>query len=63
MRPLDVERDSPTLGREALAIEAAHRIDSDGVVSAVERLVASRGALAHLRMDNGSRLTAAALRD
>ena len=49
--------------REALAIDAAHRIDSDGVVAAVERLVASRGAPTHLRMDNGPELTAAALRD
>ncbi len=49
--------------REALAIDAAHRIDSDGVVATVERLVASRGAPAHLRMDNGPELTAAALRD
>ena len=49
--------------REALAVHAAHRIDSDGVVAIVERLVASRGAPAHLRMDNGPELTAAALRD
>jgi hypothetical protein len=49
--------------REALAIEAAHRIDSDGVVGTVEHLVASRGAPAHLQMDNGPELTAAALRD
>ena len=47
--------------RKALAVDAAHRIDSDGVVATVERLVASRGA--HLRMDNGPELTAAALRD
>lgn len=37
--------------REALAVDAAHRIDSDGVVATVERLVASRGAPQHLRMD------------
>ncbi len=48
--------------REALAIEAAHSIDSDGVVDTVEHLVASRGAPAHLHMDNGPELTAAALR-
>ena len=41
--------------REALAIDAAHSIDSDGVTATVERLVASRGAPAHLRMDNGPR--------
>ena len=49
--------------REALAVDATHRIDSDGVVATVERLVASRGAPAHLRMDNRPELTAAALRD
>ena len=49
--------------REALAVEAAHSIDSDGVVAVVERLVADRGAPRHLRMDNGPELTAAALRD
>ena len=49
--------------REALAIDAAHRIDSDGVVGTVERLAASRGAPAHLRMDNGPELISAALRD
>ena len=49
--------------REALAIEAAHRIGADGVVGTVENLVASRGAPKHLRMDNGPELTAAALRD
>ena len=43
--------------REALAVEAA-----DGVV-AVERLVAQRGAPAHLRMDNGPELASVALRD
>ena len=49
--------------REALAIDAAHRINSDSVVGTVERLVASRGAPAHLRMDNGPELISAALRD
>ena len=49
--------------REALAIDAAHRIDSDGVVDTIERLVALRGVPQHLRMDNGPELTAAALRD
>lgn len=50
--------------REALAIEAAHSIDSNTVVATVERLVATRGtAPAHLRMDNGPELISAALRD
>ena len=49
--------------REALAIEAAHRIGADGVVGTVENLVAQRGAPKHLRMDNGPELTAAVLRD
>ena len=30
--------------REALCVEAAHSIDADGVVAAVERLIAQRGA-------------------
>ena len=51
------------LTREALAVEAAHSIDADGVLAAVERLVAHRGAPAHLRMDNGPELISAALRD
>ena len=42
--------------REALCgVDAAHSIDADGVVAAVERLVAQRGAPAHLRMDRGWR--------
>ena len=49
--------------REALAIHAARSIDADSVVATIEQLVASRGAPAHLRMDNGPELTAAALRD
>ena len=48
---------------EALCVEAAHSIDADGVVAAVERLIAQRGAPAHLRMDNGPELVSAALRD
>ena len=43
--------------REALCVEAAHSI------AAVERLIAQRGAPAHLRMDNGPELVSAALRD
>ena len=49
--------------REALAIDAAHSIDADGVVAVIERLVHQRGAPAHLRMDNGPELVSAALRD
>ena len=49
--------------REALAVEAFHSIDADGVVATVERLVAGRGAPTHLRMDNGPELVSAALRD
>ena len=41
----------------------AGMIDADGVVATVERLVAGRGAPAHLRMDNGPELVSAALRD
>ena len=49
--------------REALAVDAAHSIDADGVIGTVERLVAQRGAPVHLRMDNGPELASAALRD
>ena len=49
--------------REALAIDASHSIDADGVVATIERLVATRGSPAHLRMDNGPELTAETLRD
>ena len=51
------------LTREALAVEAAHSINADGVVNTVERLVAQRGAPTHLRMDNDPELVSAALRD
>ena len=49
--------------REALAVNAAHSIDADGVVATAERLVTDRGAPTHLRMDNGPELISAALRD
>ncbi len=49
--------------REALCVGAAHSINADSVVDAVERLVHRRGAPAHLRMDNGPELVSAALRD
>lgn len=49
--------------REALAIEVRRRICSDDVVGVLERLAEQRGAPEHVRMDNGSELTANALRD
>ena len=49
--------------REALTVHTAHSIDTDDVVATIERLVAQRGAPAHLRMDNGPKLVSAALRD
>jgi putative transposase len=49
--------------REALAIRCERRIDSDATVAVLDRLVAERGAPAHIRCDNGPELTAAALRD
>ena len=49
--------------REALAFHAARSIDADGVDAAIERLVAQRGAPAHLRMDNGPELVSVALRE
>jgi putative transposase len=50
--------------REALAIEAARRIDADRTVDVLERVVAARGRSPELlRMDNGPELTANALRD
>jgi putative transposase len=49
--------------REALVMLVARSIDADRVVSVLERLVAERGAPAHLRMDNGPEMTADALRE
>ncbi len=49
--------------REALEILVARRIDADATVAVLERLVAGRGAPAHVRCDNGPELTAHALRD
>ncbi|RMH78215.1 MAG: transposase, partial [Actinomyces sp.] len=49
--------------RECLAIEVAHSIGADHVTDTVARLVAERGAPAHLQMDNGPELVADALRD
>ena len=49
--------------REALDVLCERRIDADRTVGRLERLVADRGAPAHLRCDNGPELTANALRD
>jgi putative transposase len=50
--------------REALTIECHRRIDADMTVSVLERLVIERGtAPGFVRCDNGSELTANALRD
>lgn len=49
--------------REALVMQVERSIDADTVVQTLERLVAERGAPAHLRMDNGPEMTANALRD
>jgi len=49
--------------REALAICVNRSSTADDLISAIERLVAERGAPACLRMDNGPELTAWALRD
>jgi putative transposase len=49
--------------RECLALVAARRIDSNGVIDVVRRLVAARGAPAYIRSDNGPELTAHAVRD
>lgn len=47
--------------REALVMRVERNIDADMVVETLERLVAVRGAPAHLRMDNGPEMTAHAL--
>jgi putative transposase len=49
--------------REALEVLCERRIDADATVARLERLVAERGAPAHIRCDNGPELTANALRD
>ncbi len=48
--------------REALVMLVQRSIDADKAVSELERLVADRGAPTHLRMDNGPKMTAHALR-
>ena len=50
--------------REALAMEAERRIDSDHVVDVLDRIVAERGTHPEfLRCDNGPEMTSVALRD
>jgi putative transposase len=49
--------------RECLAIEVASSIRSERVIEVVARLVAARGAPAHLRSDNGPEFVAQALQD
>jgi putative transposase len=49
--------------REALQMLVERSIDADRTVSVLEALAAQRGAPEHLRMDNGSELTAHALKD
>jgi putative transposase len=49
--------------REALAMHVARSIDGDTTVAVLERLVAERGAPAHIRCDNGTELTSHALKD
>ena len=49
--------------RESLVMLVERSIDADRTVSELERLVSERGAPEHLRMDNGTEMTADALRD
>jgi putative transposase len=49
--------------RESLVMLVKRSIDADRTVSELERLVSERGAPEHLRMDNGTEMTAHALRD
>ncbi len=49
--------------REALAMRVGRTCNADDVVATIEALVATRGAPAHLRMDNGPELVAWALRE
>ena len=49
--------------REALAMHVDRSITADETVAVLERLAAQRGAPAHIRCDNGTELTAHALRD
>ena len=47
--------------REARAIDTERSIDADGVVDCLERLVAERGAPAHVRFDHGPEFIAHAV--
>jgi putative transposase len=49
--------------REALEMLIERSITADQTVAALDRIAAERGAPAHIRCDNGSELTAHALRD
>jgi putative transposase len=49
--------------RESLVMLVERSIDADRTVSELERLVSERGAPEHLRMDNGTEMTADALKD
>jgi putative transposase len=49
--------------RESLVMLVKRSIDADRTVSELERLVSERGAPEHLRMDNGTEMTAHGLRD
>jgi putative transposase len=49
--------------REALAMQVARNITADDTVKVLEHLAATRGAPGHTRWDNGTELTAHALRD
>ncbi len=49
--------------REALAMRVGRSCDAEDVLGVLDRLVATRGAPEHLRMDNGPELIAWALRD
>ena len=49
--------------REALQMLVKRSITADEAVAALERIAAERGAPQHIRCDNGSELTAHALRD
>ncbi len=49
--------------REALAMRVGRTCTADDVIAVLERLVATRGAPHHLRMDNGPELVSWAVRD
>ena len=49
--------------RECLSVDVARKLGSDGVLERLTWLMATRGVPAHIRSDNGSELTATAVRD